>query len=157
LALRVEAVLLHAGGKTDEAIAVWQGVVAAHGRSSDPEIRRVAAAAQHSVANGFMCLGRSAGADEAMDELVARFGEVAVEALQKESVRHAELLGRPLNAVEAGAVALSTARIFARCAPTRVASVTDPAVVELRAAAPSPTHDVLIAQLEQLRADAPAS
>jgi hypothetical protein len=157
LALRVEAVLLHAGGKTDEAIAVWQGVVAAHGRSRDPEIRRVAVAAQHSVANGLMCLGQSAGADEAMDELVARFGEVAVEALQKESVRHAELLGRPLNAVEAGAVALSTARIFARCAPTRVASVTDPAVVELRAAAPSPTHDVLIAQLEQLRADTPAS
>jgi len=61
-----------------------------------------------------------------MDELVAQFGDVAVEALQEESVRHAELLGRPLDAVEAGAVALSTARIFARCAPTRVASVTNP-------------------------------
>jgi hypothetical protein len=153
----LEAVLLYADGKTDEAIAIWERVVTDHGHSSDPEVRLTAAAAQHSIVNGFMCRGDSADADAAMEKLVAQFGEAAAESLQAEAVRHAELLGRPLDPVEAGAVALGTARILERCAPARVASVTNPAVAELRAAAPSPTRDVLIEQLEQLRASVPAS
>jgi hypothetical protein len=153
----IEAALLHASGRTEEAIAIWQGVVAAHGGSSDQEIRRVAAVAQHNAANGFMCLGDSVAAEKAMDHLVAQFGEVAAVMLQEEAARHEELLGRPLDVVEGGAVALATARILARCAPERIAAVTDKAVAELRGAAPSATHDVLIAQLERLRADAHAA
>jgi hypothetical protein len=153
----VEAVLLYADGKFEEAIAIWQRVVTAHGHSGDPKIRLIAAAAQHNIANGFMCRGDSAAAEEAMDKLVAQFGEVALESLQVEAVRHAKLLGRPLDPVAAGAVALATARILARYEPARVASVTDPAVAELRGATPSPTHDMLIEQLEQLRAEVLAS
>src|SRR5690349_21410906 len=67
-----EGALLNASGRAEEALATWRGVVAAHGRSSDQAIRRVAAAAQHNLANEHACLGDMVAAEKAMDELVAQ-------------------------------------------------------------------------------------
>jgi tetratricopeptide (TPR) repeat protein len=147
-----QAAVLFASGATDEAIARWREIAATHAHSSDPEMRRLAALAQHNVANMLMCSGDPVAGETAMEELVSEYGASAADALQEEAQR-AELTGRPLDTSETAGIAIATARILARCAPARVAAVTDPALAKLRAEARSPMCDELIAQLEQLRAD----
>jgi tetratricopeptide (TPR) repeat protein len=148
-----QAAVLFASGATDDAIARWREIAITHAQSSDPELRRLAALAQHNVANMLICSGNATAGQEAMDKLVSEYGASAADALQEEAQR-AELTGRPLDTSQTAGLAIATARILARCAPARVAAVTDPALAKLRAEARSPMRDELIAQLEQLRADA---
>jgi hypothetical protein len=150
----IEAASLCAVDRVDEGIAVLRRVVAAHACSSQPELRRVAIIAQNNIVNHLMCNGDLAGSDQAMDEFVGQFGEAGADLLQEEAVLRTKQLGEPLDAFGAGAVALGTARILARCAPQRVASVTAAAIEDLRVAPATPGRDVLIAQLERLAADA---
>ena len=126
------------------------GYAAAYRHSPDPTMQRIVARAQHNIANRFMCDGDMVAANKAWDDLVADYGDVAVDALQEDLARFEETLGRPADVNEVGAMALTTGRILARCAPDRVASVIDPALAELRAAPSTDIRDALIAQLEKL-------
>jgi tetratricopeptide (TPR) repeat protein len=149
-----QAVTLFASDQDEQATATSRGIVSSYRHSTDPELRRLAAVAQHNLANMLMCSDQPDAGEHAMAELVSEFGEFAADALQQEAAERAELLGTSLSAEEAGGLAIVMARVLVRCAPQRVAEVADPALATLRSEARSPMRDELIAQLEQLRAEA---
>jgi tetratricopeptide (TPR) repeat protein len=149
-----QAVTLFASDQGDQATSTLRGIVSSHRHSSDPELRQLAAVAQHNLANILVCSDQPDAGEQAMGELVGEFGEFAADALQQEAAERAKLLGVSLTAEEAGGLAIVMARVLVRCAPQRVAEVADPALAKLRSEARSPMRDELIAQLEQLRAQA---
>jgi len=155
-ALVVQARITQAGarflsGDASEATAALRDIATSYRHSSDPELRRLAALAQHNLANQLMCSDDPPAGEAAMDDLISEFGEFGADALQEEAAVRSDMIGVPLDAEDVAVLAMLMARILIRCAPQRVTGIADPAIASLRAEPRSPMRDELITQLEQLR------